>query len=225
MRVDVLVGLAAMTVAVLAPSEDPAVAETVLASPAEPPPAAAPPAPESDVLAALDWSPEPTTTTVIIPATAVPATTTAEEPLPPTTEPEPEEAQATVPASVEEPPPPVATTTTEPPATTTTAPPEPEVAVDDAVQTVESPTLGGGFAELRQCESGGDYEAASPGGAYRGAYQFEQRTWDGVVARMGRSDLVGTDPADAPVTAQDGAAQQLYDERGAQPWPYCGRYL
>lgn len=71
------------------------------------------------------------------------------------------------------------------------------------------------WEELRQCESSGDY--ANHDGIYRGAYQFDQQTWEGV----GGSG----DPADASPAEQDARAQQLYDERGAAPWPVCGRHL
>lgn len=107
----------------------------------------------------------------------------------------------------------VAPTTTEPEPTTTTTEPEPE-----------APVLGGRWEKLRQCESGGNY-ATRTGNGYAGAYQFDQSTWDGVVRRMGRRDLAGTSPASASVADQDAAAAQLYSERGAQPWPVCGRYL
>lgn len=87
------------------------------------------------------------------------------------------------------------------------------------------PALGGGWEDLRQCESGGDYTAEQPDGPGRGAYQFDQPTWDGVVRRLGRSDLIGMDPAAAAPSDQDEAAAQLYSERGSQPWPYCGTYV
>lgn len=70
--------------------------------------------------------------------------------------------------------------------------------------------------DIRACESGGDYGAVSPSGRYRGAYQFDQRTWDGY-------GPVGVDPAAAAPDVQDAAAVALYRARGAQPWPTCGR--
>ena len=77
---------------------------------------------------------------------------------------------------------------------------------------------------LRQCESSGRYDALSPGGRYRGAYQFSQATWDWV-AGWANPGLVGTDPAAASVADQDAQAQALYDRQGSGPWPTCGRYL
>ncbi len=73
------------------------------------------------------------------------------------------------------------------------------------------------WAALRWCESSGNYAAVSSSGRYRGAYQFDQQTWESVG---------GTgDPADATPAEQDALAAKLFAERGAQPWPYCGRYL
>jgi peptidoglycan endopeptidase LytE len=74
-----------------------------------------------------------------------------------------------------------------------------------------------GWEYLRQCESGGNYRAVSADGTYRGAYQFDMGTWRGVG---------GTgDPAAAPPAEQDARALMLYQQRGAAPWPSCGRYL
>jgi hypothetical protein len=71
------------------------------------------------------------------------------------------------------------------------------------------------LAHIRQCESGGNYQAVSPGGTYRGAYQFDRQTWQSVG---------GTgDPATAPPAEQDARAQTLHNQRGTQPWPICGR--
>jgi hypothetical protein len=67
-------------------------------------------------------------------------------------------------------------------------------------------------------ESDGNYGAISPGGTYRGAWQFDQPTWNGAVARAGYPEWSGRDPAAAPPHVQDAAARQLYSERGNQPW-------
>jgi hypothetical protein len=74
-----------------------------------------------------------------------------------------------------------------------------------------------GWAALRKCESGGRYNAVDPSGTYRGAYQFDRRTWAG----LGGSG----DPAAASQAEQDYRAQLLYNQRGAQPWPICGKNL
>lgn len=132
----------------------------------------------------------------------------------------------------------ITTTTTEavrvdPPAPPTTVPePEPEVE-DTEVEAPEEQEVeaaeeyqatSGGWAALAACESGGNY-ATNTGNGYYGAFQFEQRTWDGVVERMGRSDLVGVRASDVSPSVQNEAAAQLYSERGSQPWPVCGAYL
>jgi hypothetical protein len=81
---------------------------------------------------------------------------------------------------------------------------------------------GGDFACFQECtleiESHGNYGAVSPGGTYRGAWQFDQSTWDSNAAASGRSDLVGLDPATAAPGDQDAIAHDLYQRRGNQPW-------
>ncbi|OWY63404.1 hypothetical protein B7486_53320 [cyanobacterium TDX16] len=74
----------------------------------------------------------------------------------------------------------------------------------------------GGWAALRRCESGGNYQTNTGNGFY-GAYQFDLQTWQSV----GGSGL----PSDAPPEEQDARAKALYAQRGAQPWPVCGRFL
>lgn len=73
------------------------------------------------------------------------------------------------------------------------------------------------FAALAQCESSGNPRAVSPGGKYRGLYQFDARTWRSVGG-------VG-DPAAATPAEQTKRARLLYLDRGRQPWPECGRWL
>ena len=80
------------------------------------------------------------------------------------------------------------------------------------------------WAALRQCEAGGDYSITNPSGKYRGAYQFDRSTWNSVAERHAPG-LVGADPAAAAPADQDAMAQALYSERGARPWPHCGRHL
>jgi resuscitation-promoting factor RpfB len=67
---------------------------------------------------------------------------------------------------------------------------------------------------IAQCESGGNPRAVSPGGQYRGKYQFSRTTW----RALGGSG----DPADAPEWLQDRLALKLYRQRGSAPWPNCG---
>ena len=64
---------------------------------------------------------------------------------------------------------------------------------------------------IAQCESGGNPRAISPGGTYRGKYQFSRSTW---------RNLGGTgDPAAAPEWLQDRLALKLYRQAGTSPWP------
>jgi hypothetical protein len=66
---------------------------------------------------------------------------------------------------------------------------------------------------IAACESGGDPTAVSPGGRYRGKYQFSRATWRGVG---------GTgDPAQAPEAEQDRLAAKLLAQSGTSPWPNC----
>ena len=85
-----------------------------------------------------------------------------------------------------------------------------------AVSAVPSAGGGGGgnLAAIRACESGGNYGAVSPDGAYGGAYQFDRQTWQSV----GGSG----DPATASPAEQDARAGQLWTQRGSNPWPNCG---
>jgi hypothetical protein len=77
---------------------------------------------------------------------------------------------------------------------------------------------------LRWCESNGNYAITNPSGKYRGAYQFDRSTWNSVADRHA-PHLVGVDPAAASPADQDYLALALYSERGARPWPHCGRHL
>jgi hypothetical protein len=97
------------------------------------------------------------------------------------------------------------TTTTLPP---TTTPPPP---------TTERPSRNShrhhNLAAIRACESTNNYQAVSPSGKYRGAYQFDQPTWD----RFADDEYKGVDPAAAPPHVQDETASRVtYDA-----WPNC----
>jgi peptidoglycan hydrolase-like protein with peptidoglycan-binding domain len=67
---------------------------------------------------------------------------------------------------------------------------------------------------IAQCESGGNPQAISKSGRYRGKYQFDRSTWK----RWGGTG----DPAAAPESVQDRIALKLYRARGTEPWPNCG---
>lgn len=82
---------------------------------------------------------------------------------------------------------------------------------------VETASVQAGYplSAIASCESGGDPGAVSSGGAYRGKYQFDYRTW---------ASVGGTgDPAAASEQEQDRRASLLYAQRGSSPWPVCGR--
>lgn len=90
--------------------------------------------------------------------------------------------------------------------------------------TPSEPPTEADWASLRNCESGGRYDAVDPSGLYHGAYQFLPSTWDGL-ARRYWPGLVGVLPSQASPADQDKMARQLFDLEGARPWPTCGRYL
>lgn len=94
---------------------------------------------------------------------------------------------------------------------------EPAPAADPAPAPSAAPASGGVSAALEriaQCESGGNPQAVSASGQYRGKYQFDLGTWQ---------SLGGTgDPAAAPEAEQDRIAALLYAQRGPAPWPVCG---
>lgn len=70
------------------------------------------------------------------------------------------------------------------------------------------------LTRIAMCESGGNPHAISPGGMYRGLFQFSMATWEGVG---------GTgDPAQASVAEQYKRAAILYERSGPGQWPVCG---
>lgn len=107
-------------------------------------------------------------------------------------------------------------------------PPRPQVVITRATtpqgppttqastQQVASPQSSGGSgpgSSTSQCESGGNPRAVSPGGTYRGKWQFDQQTWNAYAPPGYR----GTDPINAPESIQDVAAGNVpYDA-----WPNC----
>jgi hypothetical protein len=83
-----------------------------------------------------------------------------------------------------------------------------------SVRRTSSVTLPAVLRRIAECESGGNPRAISPGGQYRGKYQFSRTTWH---------NLGGTgDPAAAPEWLQDRLALRLYRRAGTAPWPNCG---
>jgi hypothetical protein len=96
------------------------------------------------------------------------------------------------------------------------APPPPPPAQPAPAQPAPAPPAGGVWAELRQCESGGNY-AENTGNGYYGAYQFSLSTW----YSLGETGL----PSNAPPPAQDAAAQRLQAMAGWSQWPVCSQQL
>ncbi|WP_329119614.1 ubiquitin-like domain-containing protein [Streptomyces sp. NBC_01353] len=73
------------------------------------------------------------------------------------------------------------------------------------------------WGALAACESGGRPNAVDPSGTYGGLYQFDPGTW---------RSLGGSGTAqNASASEQTFRAKKLYVQRGASPWPHCGRRL
>ena len=73
------------------------------------------------------------------------------------------------------------------------------------------------WGALANCESSGNPQSVSPGGTYRGLYQFSFSTWWSV----GGSG----DPINASAGEQTYRAELLFERDGDAPWPVCGHYL
>lgn len=75
---------------------------------------------------------------------------------------------------------------------------------------------GGVWLELRECESGDNYQENTGNGFY-GAYQFSASTW----TALGYPGL----PSQEPPAMQDAAAKKLQAESGWGQWPACSATL
>jgi Transglycosylase-like domain len=86
-----------------------------------------------------------------------------------------------------------------------------------ALPVSSGPSRGPTLACIRRWESltTGLYHAISPGGRYRGAYQFDLKTWEAIGGQG--------DPATAPPAEQDWRASLLLQLRGLAPWPTPAR--
>ena len=69
-----------------------------------------------------------------------------------------------------------------------------------------------------QAESGGNYDAVSPGGTYMGGFQFSQATWNEAAELAGMPQLVNVPPNEATPAEQDDLAIALYEADGEQSW-------
>jgi len=79
-----------------------------------------------------------------------------------------------------------------------------------------SVSMSAAWRKVAQCESSGNPRAVNPAGYY-GLFQFDLQTW--------RSVGGSGNPANASAAEQLMRAKKLYAQRGASPWPVCGRYL
>ncbi|HEU4947707.1 MAG TPA: transglycosylase family protein [Kribbella sp.] len=79
-----------------------------------------------------------------------------------------------------------------------------------------SANMSAAWRKVAECESGGNPRAVN-GAGYYGLFQFDKQTW--------RSVGGSGNPADASASEQLARAKALYAQRGAAPWPVCGRAL
>jgi hypothetical protein len=66
--------------------------------------------------------------------------------------------------------------------------------------------------------SAGVYIAVSPGGTYRGAYQFDSGTWHSNAIAAGYGQWANTPVDQVPGNVQDAVAAYLYSIAGNRPW-------
>ena len=71
---------------------------------------------------------------------------------------------------------------------------------------------------IKQCESGGNYQAVNASSGASGAYQFLASTWQS----MGATTAGYATAADAPAAVQDKAAAELMARSGASQWECSG---
>jgi murein DD-endopeptidase MepM/ murein hydrolase activator NlpD len=76
--------------------------------------------------------------------------------------------------------------------------------------------LSGAWSQVANCESSGNPRAVNPSN-HQGLFQFDLQTWRSV---GGSGQPINASPAE-----QLKRAKMLFAQRGAQPWPDCGRYL
>lgn len=85
-------------------------------------------------------------------------------------------------------------------------------------------SCGGDWECFRECtidhesRSAGEYGAVSPGGAYRGAFQYLASTWRSVSVNAGYGEWADTPVDQVPAWVQDAVAAFHYSQSGNQPW-------
>ncbi len=96
----------------------------------------------------------------------------------------------------------------------------PSTAVQGSVTSTVSgdPSLPPYLQCVLQAESGGNYQAVSPGGTYMGGFQFSQATWNEAAELAGMPQLINIPPNEATPAQQDDLAIALYEADGKQPW-------
>lgn len=85
----------------------------------------------------------------------------------------------------------------------------------DSIRRTRSAGLPLVLRRIAQCESGGNPEAVSADGSYRGKFQFTRSTWH----QLGGDG----DPAKASEWLQNRLALRLYRRSGTAPWPSCSK--
>ena len=100
-----------------------------------------------------------------------------------------------------------------PPSTTSTA-----LQGSAASTSSSDPSLPPFLQCVLQAESGGNYDAVSPGGTYMGGFQFSQATWNEAAELAGMPQLINVPPNEATPAEQDDLAIALYDADGEQSW-------
>lgn len=102
----------------------------------------------------------------------------------------------------------------------------PDLQLAAAAQPAEpsGPPDDNGWEDLRFCESTSTYDIDT-GNSFYGAYQFTWETFNDTAEGIGLESATRRNPANAPPSVQDAVAAALYDERGADPWPVCGRFI
>ena len=109
-------------------------------------------------------------------------------------------------------------------AATSSAPRPPSATTSTALQGSAASTSSGdpSLPPFLQCvlqaESGGNYDAVSPGGTYMGGFQFSQATWNEAAVLAGMPQLINVPPNEATPAEQDDLAIALYEADGGQSW-------
>lgn len=99
-----------------------------------------------------------------------------------------------------------------------------EEARQRATQTVVRGGTSANVEEFLACtrahesDTAGGYGAVSPGGTYRGAYQFDAATWRASAIGAGYGEYAETPVDQVPAAVQDAVAAYLYSMSGNRPW-------